>query len=153
MDGMTPCQHCHATGTCANGPAGQSCACCTAYWRRRRRYRIDIATPTGLICSVCRGTGITEVASAKWGHRYPAFMAIGIVVPSLILLLVLGLTRCEYFNTLLVFVGTLIGCIAGFYFGGERAGRQHKSAPMRLSGRRRSVRSRRETNEISGEEF
>lgn len=48
-------------------------------------------------------------------------MAIGIVVSGFIVLLVLGLTRFDHFDTLLVFISTLIGSITGFYFGGERA--------------------------------
>jgi len=121
MMDLVDCQHCKKTGTCTNGPDGQSCARCIAFFTGRHEYSADSGKPIGLVCSVCWGKGLAELSSSKWNYRYPALLAIVFVLLAFLLLFVFGLLQYQHFDKLLVFVSTLIGSITGYYFGGERA--------------------------------
>lgn len=121
MSDLVECQHCKHTGTCSSGPEGQSCSRCVAFWTSRREYSPDSGKPSGLVCSVCWGKGLAELSSSKWDYRYPAILAITIVLLAFSMLFYFGHRGYEHFDKLLVFVSTLIGSITGYYYAGERA--------------------------------
>jgi hypothetical protein len=72
----------------------------------------------GMPCSICKGRSTIEPTSLKIQNR---------LVPTLAVLFVLiafyfiyFFHKTEHFDKVLVFAGTLIGSITGFYFGGEK---------------------------------
>src|SRR5689334_19821418 len=90
---------------------------------KNKRFKIaENASRRGLVCSVCWGRGVTEVASEKWNYRYPAILSGIFVVLAFGTLLISGLNNQfnEYFDKVIVFVSTLIGSITGYYFAGSR---------------------------------
>ena len=89
---------------------------CITRWQQRGQLAAN-GPNNGLICSVCWGKGLIEAGAAKWNNRFPFILASGLVVFGFGLLL---LAQNVGINTsqALTFVGTLLGSITGFYFGG-----------------------------------
>ena len=113
---LVPCKHCDESGTC--NPGKPSCGVCIGRWRVREQ--LGPGDPTsGLICSVCWGKGLVEASAAKWNNRFPFILASGLVLLGFALLFLIGWTKIDEHQAL-TFVGTLLGSITGFYFGGER---------------------------------
>jgi hypothetical protein len=75
---------------------------------------------TGIVCSVCWGKGIAEPSNQKWQYRFPAMLALLIILVALFLLI--WYDRKPEFDRIIVFVSTLVGSVTGYYFGGERRG-------------------------------
>jgi hypothetical protein len=126
------CQHCKTTGTCCNGANGTACERCVAEWAQRYRGHFESGKAySGLVCSVCWGKGIAEPSQRKWDYRFPAILAAMFVVLAFSLLYlgnVIGLPA----DKSLPFVGTLVGSITGFYFGGSK--RSSDSKPQKPTG-------------------
>jgi hypothetical protein len=121
MDGFQPCAHCGGTGTCNRGPNAIGCQICFAHWRER--YPKMQNDPAGAVkCSTCWGRGIVEPPGAtKWDYKTPAYLGAALAGLSFLLLFVLLWKGSdELFSKTLVFVGTLIGSITGYYFGGQK---------------------------------
>jgi hypothetical protein len=74
----------------------------------------------GLVCSVCLGKGIVEPYALKIERRFPFFLAIGLVSLGFLVLFLSKKVGLDP-DKVLPFVGTLLGSITGYYFGGERA--------------------------------
>jgi hypothetical protein len=74
---------------------------------------------TGLVCSVCFGRGLAETASSKWDYRFPGILAILFI--SVAFGLLYYFSNSAHFDTILVFISTLVGSVTGYYFGGERS--------------------------------
>lgn len=113
---LVSCKHCDESGTC--NPGDTSCGVCIARWMQRGQLGQD-GPAIGLICSVCWGKGLVEASAAKWNNRFPFILASGLVLLGFALLFLVGWTGIDK-NQALTFVGTLLGSITGFYFGGER---------------------------------
>jgi hypothetical protein len=121
------CCHCSKSGTCSNGDNDSSCERCIAKWRKEyqrkifgREYFTEQPAYRGLVCSVCRGKGVTEPTALKWERRFPFSLASGLTILGFLLLLLgkwVGLSAQEA----LPFVGTLLGSITGYYFGQHKA--------------------------------
>jgi hypothetical protein len=127
MDDLANCQHCKMTGTCTTD-SGASCNRCVAVWRERYPKHFDNSKIyKGLVCSVCWGKGLAEPSQRKWDYRFPAILAATFVVLAF-LLLYLGDTIGLRADKSLPFVGTLVGSITGFYFGGAKRGETAKPA-------------------------
>lgn len=126
---LVPCAHCHTSGTCDNGLGKVGCARCQAFWTERGGKFENITERTGIVCSVCWGKGLAEPSNQKWQYRFPAMLALLILVAAIVLLL--WFDAKEGFDKILVFVSTLVGSVTGYYFGGERRGAsvvpQHKT--------------------------
>lgn len=120
---LTDCLHCKKTGTCeSGGKNGESCKVCIAFWKGEfgNNFLLGSSDPIGLKCSTCWGKGVTEPSGrTKWDYRTPAALAGGLSILSF-LLLWLTYNGGEAFNKALVFVGTLLGSITGYYFGGAK---------------------------------
>jgi hypothetical protein len=115
---LVPCAHCVTNGTCKNGLNQSGCAACQANWTERSGKFNDFPEKTGIICSVCWGRGLVEPSNQKWEYRFPAFLALLIIVVAFSLLLLFS--NENGFDKILVFVSTLVGSVTGYYFGGER---------------------------------
>ena len=115
------CKHCAETGTCARGAGGTSCARCRAHWLEHTKQYVPKDVETGLVCSVCWGKGVTEPTSSKWQNRFTPVLASSFVALAFLLIFVVLIFKTEHLEKVLVFAGTLIGTITGFYFGGERS--------------------------------
>lgn len=115
---LVPCAHCATNGTCKNGLNQSGCAACQASWTERSGKFNDFPEKTGIICSVCWGRGLVEPTNQKWEYRFPAILALLIILVAFILLL--SFSGKSGFDKILVFVGTLVGSVTGYYFGGER---------------------------------
>ena len=121
MDTLTCCAHCKGSGTCANGTGEASCQICVAAWRLRNKLLKEGADAKGLRCTCCWGKGRVEPPGAtKWDYKTPAYLAGGLALFSFILLFVTFRANGEAFAKSLVFVGTLLGSITGYYFGGQK---------------------------------
>ena len=129
MEGFQPCAHCEGKGTCKNGKDNIGCAVCFAHGRLRythlwqRNPAIDFPTEQGAIkCSTCGGKGIVEPPGAtKWDYKTPAYLGALLAVFSFALLFTLAFLKdTEGFSKAVVFVGTLLGSITGYYFGGQK---------------------------------
>jgi hypothetical protein len=123
MNGLECCAHCEAKGTCRNGPNNLSCQVCVAAWRMRYPKSLKEGVRLeGLKCSSCWGKGKVEPPGAvKWDYKTPAYLAGGLGFCSFVLLLALIFQgNTESLSKGLVFVGTLLGSITGYYFGGQR---------------------------------
>jgi len=116
---LVPCAHCCQSGTCRNGLNGKGCALCQSTWLKYsgKNYIKDM-DQTGIVCSVCWGKGLAEPSNQKWRYRFPAGLAILIIVAGLSLLVFFA--EKPGFDKIIVFVGTLVGSVTGYYFGGER---------------------------------
>jgi hypothetical protein len=113
-----PCPHCDKTGTCHRGGGDKSCGRCIAgRWLWKKLPKDD--DYVGLVCSVCSGKGLVEPYALKIERLFPFFLAAGLAALGFSLLFIRpgGLTPEQS----LPFVGTLLGSITGYYFGGERA--------------------------------
>ena len=76
---------------------------------------------TGLKCSTCWGRGLVEPTGAtRWDYRTPAYLAAGLAALTFVLLFVTYNGNGEAFNKSLIFAGTLLGSITGYYFGGQK---------------------------------
>ena len=117
---LVPCAHCSTTGSCKNGQAQAGCARCQAFWSEREGKWDSFPDRTGIVCSVCWGKGVAEPSNQKWQYRFPAMLALLIIIVAVGLLLWFGQTTA--FDRILVFVSTLVGSVTGYYFGGERRG-------------------------------
>ena len=121
MPDYVTCKHCDETGTC-KGINGISCGRCVAFWDNSiRGFDKSTGNVSGLVCSVCWGKGIAEPSSSKWAYRFPAVLAIIVVVSAISLLVLFEWLKSEHFDKILVFVSTLAGSVTGYYFGGEKA--------------------------------
>jgi hypothetical protein len=124
LAGLMDCAHCKKLGTCESGGGGKSCAVCIAYWRKEHKLFQDTDGAMGLICSSCKGKGAVEPhGAARWDYRYPAALATLLALFSFLLLFFTYFVTYkggEAFNKSLVFVGTLLGSVTGYYFGRER---------------------------------
>lgn len=114
------CKHCVETGTCTNGHDGGSCTRCIAYWKQYVQDYTPKEDDKGLVCSVCWGKGVTEPTSSKWQNRFTPILAMVFVLLAFLLVFIFGLFKIPDFDKVLVFAGTLIGSITGYYFGGEK---------------------------------
>ena len=123
------CKHCEETGTCTNGSNGDSCTRCIAYWIQYVQNYKPKEVEKGLVCSVCWGKGVTEPTSSKWQNRFTPILAMVFVLLAFLLVFVFGLFKIPDFDKVLVFAGTLIGSITGYYFGGEKVA--NKLVPTR----------------------
>jgi hypothetical protein len=117
MAELVPCKHCNETGTCRSGEGDASCDRCAAFWARDEKFP-KTGKHAGLVCSVCKGRGLAETASSQWDYWFPGILAIVFIGVSFGLLYYFH--ESPHFDTILVFVGTLIGGVTGYYFGGER---------------------------------
>jgi hypothetical protein len=118
MADRVPCAHCGQTGTCKNGPDGQSCEVCI---RRNRPFwgifgSRNQGAAVGIVCSVCRGFGTIEPLSVRLHKRIVPLLAMIIVYVALYI--VFAHATEDKFDQILAFAGTLIGSITGYYFGG-----------------------------------
>jgi hypothetical protein len=122
MDGFQPCAHCAGKGTCRNGPEEGGCQICFAHWRERYPKTKDNPQVGAIKCSTCWGRGIVEPPGAtKWDYKTPAYLGGLLALCSFALLFTLAFRRDpEGFSKSLVFVGTLLGSITGYYFGGQK---------------------------------
>jgi uncharacterized membrane protein len=118
MAELVLCKHCNETGTCRNGEGDASCDRCAAFWSGRDKQFPKTGKHTGLVCSVCSGRGLAETASSQWDYRFPVILAILFIVIAFGLLYYFQ--NSPHFDTILVFVSTLVGSVTGYYFGGER---------------------------------
>jgi hypothetical protein len=128
------CKHCGQTGTCTNGPDRQSCGRCIAAWQPASPSTSTPARtyPTeGLVCAVCNGTGVAELSSSKWDYRLPAALAILLILFAFTSIFVFLAWDDKDIDKVLVFAGTLIGSVTGYYFGGERSRRGAQLSPVR----------------------
>lgn len=118
---LVPCAHCRESGTCRNGPNEQGCALCQSTWleHQGKHYTKDM-DQTGIVCSVCWGKGLAEPSNQKWHYRFPAVLAFIIIVAAFSLLFFFANNDKGNFDKIVVFVGTLVGSVTGYYFGGER---------------------------------
>ena len=123
---LVECPHCQQTGTCTNGQDGQSCQRCVARWNKGQSLPPESGKAIGLVCSVCHGKGLAELSSGRWHYRYPALLALVVVLLGFLILFFFGWRHYEHFDKLLVFVSTLIGSITGYYFGGKATEVGHK---------------------------
>jgi hypothetical protein len=132
MDEPTPCRHCDGKGTCNTADGKKSCEVCIAYWRIRLFLSFRKADGLdGLVCSSCRGKGSFEPhGRARWDYRFPAYLAGGLSVLSFGLLWI-TYGGGEAFNKTLVFVGTLLGSVTGYYFGRERSTPSVRNKPTK----------------------
>jgi phage terminase large subunit-like protein len=117
------CKHCGETGTCINGTNKMSCARCRSKWMAEDANYHPKDDESGLVCSVCWGKGVTEPTSSKWQNRFTPLLAGSFVLLAFLLVFVAVLFKPEALGQVLVFAGTLIGSITGYYFAGERANR------------------------------
>jgi len=125
--GRNACPHCKETGTCTTGPDGRSCALCVSnasHWYRK--LRLDGPLAQGLQCSVCHGRGSWESFSVKLEHRFTFYFAAGFLVFTLAFIF---LTRNQSSDLEKVYTSlvTILGTIAGFFFGGRAARRSTSS--------------------------
>lgn len=121
MNTLTNCAHCKGTGTCTTGAEGASCQICLAAWRQRNKLLNEGADPKGLRCTCCWGKGRVEPPGAtKWDYKTPAYLGGMLAILSFILLFLTFRANNEAFSKSLVFVGTLLGSITGYYFGGQK---------------------------------
>jgi len=111
-----PCAHCNRTGTCSNGPDGDSCAICA---KRGSKFRDYSDAPKGLPCSICEGKGSVEPFSLKLHNRFLPFFAMGFVTLLLIFVALVCFLHPESFVNVIGFAATLIGSITTYYFGGK----------------------------------
>jgi hypothetical protein len=86
----------------------------------------------GLTCSVCWGKGVTELTASQWQHRYTFILSCAFVVLAFGLVGMVSWHKPEILDRILVFIGTLLGSVTGYFFGGVRAGNQ---SPRRLENR------------------
>jgi drug/metabolite transporter (DMT)-like permease len=115
---LVPCAHCESKGSCKTG-----CPRCRAFWIQRESGLENVSDWAGIVCSVCWGKGVAEPSNQKWQYRFPAMLALLILVVAVFLLLWFsGKDQKEAFDRILVFVSTLVGSVTGYYFGGERKG-------------------------------
>jgi hypothetical protein len=121
------CAHCETTGTCGGDRNAQACGACIAFWQRQFSFlKLNIWKPEfsdeaqkGMRCSCCWGRGVTESSSSKYDYRVPALLAGALALLSFGLLAWVHKDTDE-FGKAVVFVGTLLGSITGYYFGGEK---------------------------------
>lgn len=125
---LVPCAHCTNTGSCKNATGGTGCARCQAFWASREERLETFLDRTGIVCSVCWGKGVAEPSNQKWQYRFPAMLALLIIVVAVFLLLWFRGEK-EAFDRILIFVSTLVGSVTGNYFGGERRGASVVSRP------------------------
>lgn len=112
---LVPCKHCNETGTC--NPGAESCGLCIKRWKTREG---EVNPTRGLVCSVCWGKGLVEASAAKWSNRFPFFLASVLVIFGFSLLFGANWAHIDGHQAL-TFVGTLLGSVTGYYFGGERS--------------------------------
>lgn len=108
------CAHCGSTGTCRNASDGKSCSVCV------RQHRLEPEDNDPIVCSVCRGIGSVEPVSLGFQKHFTASLALVFVGLAFVVIFVFGVYVPEHFEKVLVFAGTLIGSITGFYFGGTQ---------------------------------
>ena len=61
---------------------------------------------------------MAETASSQWDYRFPVILAILFI--GIAFGLLYYFQNSPHFDTILVFVSTLVGSVTGYYFGGER---------------------------------
>ena len=122
---LVPCAHCATLGTCRNGQEGAGCSRCQAFWIGRGEKLESFSDRTGIVCSVCWGKGLAEPSNQKWQYRFPAMLALLIIVAAVFLLFLFD--GKKEFDKVIVFVSTLVGSVTGYYFGGER--KSHSISP------------------------
>lgn len=111
-----PCGHCQQSGTCTNGSGRHSCEACVRY--REGEQGVKYEDRMGMPCSVCKGRSTIEPTSLKIQNRLVPSLAVLFVLVAFYLIYFFHQT--EHFDKVLVFAGTLIGSITGYYFGGEK---------------------------------
>jgi hypothetical protein len=117
---LVPCAHCSSSGSCASGENQAGCARCQDFWSERGKQFAGLSDRKSIVCSVCWGKGLAEPSNQKWQYRFPAMLALLIVVSAVFLLC--WFANNSAFDKIIVFVGTLVGSVTGYYFGGERRG-------------------------------
>jgi len=131
-----PCRHCSGQGTCKTGIGGASCAVCVRgdipflhrLLGRGRPLDFGNVVYTGLVCSVCHGRGTLEPTTFKFHNRMaPVLALIFIIFGGSLLVKFRG---HQSFDAVLTFVGTLIGSVTGYYFGGQRAAQALFNEPL-----------------------
>src|ERR1700738_4999906 len=122
MEGFQSCAHCEGKGTCKNGKDDTGCLICFAHWSQRYPKMKDVHELGAIKCSTCWGRGIVEPPGAtKWDYKTPAYLGAALAGCSFALLFTLAFMKdSEGFAKALVFAGTLLGSITGYYFGGQR---------------------------------
>jgi hypothetical protein len=111
---LIECAHCKGTGTCNNATNGASCLVCI----KANKIKASPENISGLVCSVCNGTGVAETKTARMHNRIVPTLALLIVYVALVLVFLHA--SKENFGEILAFAGTLIGSVTGFYFGGKK---------------------------------
>lgn len=105
---LTDCAHCGKTGTCTRGENGGSCAVCA------RRGLFGTYSPAhGLVCSICRGTGLLEPVSQRLAYGTGPAIALLVMVITVVTIIY---GHEKHFTEVLAFLGTLTGSITGYYF-------------------------------------
>ena len=133
---LLPCQHCRGEGTCiAADPVKRlSCDVCIERWRTQGALMGE-GPFKGLVCSVCRGRAWAESATLVWSNRFPFILSALLVVMSSTLLFFAKKIGIDPAHAL-TFVGTLIGSITGYYFGGEKS---RSSGEARVANRKTAI--------------
>lgn len=113
MSNAMPCAHCNSTGTCSSGENNYSCAVCVKY----NKLKND-TSHKGLICSVCKGLGAGEIKSDRINNIITPFLAV-VIVYFVLFIISINMNNSNL-DKLLIFGGTLIGSITGYYFAEKR---------------------------------
>jgi hypothetical protein len=125
------CAHCSKTGTCENGTGGMACQLCVARWSKRNATFDFKADLKGIPCSTCWGKGFIYKSlseQSRFDNTVPAVLGGVLAGLSFALLFYLSHTgNGEGFNKALVFTGTLLGSITGYYFGAPKRARNKQS--------------------------
>ena len=111
------CAHCEKTGTCQSKDGG-SCAKCI----KMARLSAPGETEKGLICSVCGGVGTAEPKTLRFLNMFlPIFSAVFVGLLLIwMLVLAVWVQDKSIFHDFVVFAGTAIGSVTGYYFGGTK---------------------------------